>query len=376
MADVRATTFRLGIVALALFAACACARAFAGDDGLHVEGVAIAVYQKADHSRVDGTDIHGEGAGQLYLFGTLASGPGTWNIEVRGGTTPRANGVSGFYGSNGLVGETLDADGDGRIAVTQWFYEAPMGAGKLRTGLLDPTALFDGNPVANDEYTQFLADAFINNPSIGFPSYVLGASYQGTMGDHVQYELFAGSDTGLEEGRHSYADVLHVGGRRDGHRKGAFTMAELDWRSGGYLLGFGAWFDSGRVDRISSNGTTNRHGLFLLAGTQLGAGHLQASAGIANDRAQATANFVSLAYQLPLRFPERHSTFSVAVARTGASSHLPFDSRPVYQAEAYWRIPLADSFYVTPDIQYLRNPGFRPDRGGAWIGALRVGVVF
>src|SRR5699024_7036701 len=220
----------------------------AADDGnAHMEGIIAGSYQAAGESRVHGQDVNGEGTAQLYLFGTLDMGPGTWNLEVRGGTTPRSNGVTQFYGSNGLVGETTDSDGDGRIAVTQLFYALPVGNGQLRAGLLDPGAVLDTSDVANDEYTQFLAEAFINNATIGFPSFVLGAAYQGNVNQHVDYRIFAGSDSGLEEDDHSYSNVFDVGGDRGAYGKGAFTGAEIGWHANGVSLRGGVWYDSGAV---------------------------------------------------------------------------------------------------------------------------------
>src|SRR5699024_2257063 len=102
-----------------LLAACLSGGAFADDNKAHIEGIVVGTYQTASESRVNGEEVNGEGNAQLYQFGTLDMGPGAWNLEVRGGTTPRDQGVSSFYASNALAGETLDSNGDGRIAVTQ-----------------------------------------------------------------------------------------------------------------------------------------------------------------------------------------------------------------------------------------------------------------
>ncbi len=42
-------------------------------------------------------------------------------------------------------------------------------------GIIDGTAYIDGNEYANDELTQFMNDAFVNNPLAEIPSYDLGA---------------------------------------------------------------------------------------------------------------------------------------------------------------------------------------------------------
>lgn len=351
--------------------------ALADGNNASIEGIVMGTYQAASKSHVGGQDIDGEGNGELYLFGTLDMGPGTWNLEVRGSTTPRSNGVSSFYGSNASVGETTNDSGNGRIAATQFFYELAVGPGQLRAGLLDPTALLDGDDVANDEYTQFLADSFVNNPTIGFPSFVLGGAYQGQATKNIGYKLFVGSDSGLQEDDASYHNVFAIGGHRDGYRKGAFTSAELNFHANGYTAQAGAWYDTGRTDQLGRlNGDEHGYGIYALAGIPLGTGRLAARAGIANDDAQAAANFLSLAYQLPVQFSDRDTTLGVAIARTGDSDHLAFNSEPIYQLEAYWRINVAGPLYVSPDVQYVNNAGFDSDRDGVLIGGARVGVEF
>lgn len=362
-------------IGAALLMASLSTTAFAEANNAHVEGIIVGTYQAATESQVNGQDVDDEVTGQFYLYGTLDMGPGAWNLEIRGGTTPTENGVSTFYASNGLVGETLDADGDGRIAVTQLFYELPIATGQFRLGLLDPAAVLDGNDVTNDEYTQFLADAFVNNPTIAFPSFVLGAAYQGDATRTVGYKLFVSSDSGLEEGDHSYGNVFDIDGDRNGHDKGAFTAAELFWHADGYSLKGGAWYDTGKVDQLGSAGETNGYGLYALAGAPFGGGRLQARAGIANDDAQAAANFLSLAYQLPIQLANRETMLGLAIARTGASDQLA-DAEAIYQAEAYWRINVVGSFYVAPDIQYIRHAGFEASRDDVLIGGARVGVTF
>lgn len=343
-----------------------------------LEGIVVGTYQAASRSHVDGQDVHNEANGELYLMGTLDMGPGTWHMEVRGSTTPRDNGVTTFYGSNALVGETLNSSGDGRISATQLFYELPLGAGDFRVGLLDPTSLLDGNDIANDEYTQFMADAFVNNPAISFPSFVLGGAYVGQATKHIGYQLFVGSDSGLEDDDDpSYSNVFEVTGHRDGYDKGAFTAGELDWQAGGYSLQGGAWYDTGRVAAVGmDNGGERGYGVYGLAGAQLGAGRIEGRAAIANKDAQAAANFLSLAYQRPFQLSGHDTTLGVAISRTGDSSRLAYRSDPIYQAEVYWRIHAFGPLYVSPDLQYIDNADFEADNDGVVIGGARVSMAF
>lgn len=58
-----------------------------------------------------------------------------------------------FYGEvNDSAGETLDSGGHGRVAAIQFYYDwnTPFG-GTLKAGLIDPTAMLDTNPIADNE---------------------------------------------------------------------------------------------------------------------------------------------------------------------------------------------------------------------------------
>jgi hypothetical protein len=344
----------------------------------HVEGFLLGTWQGANHSRVDDQDVHDEGNLELYLLGSLKMGSGSWYMELRGSSTPRKNGVSEFYGSNALVGETINADGKGRIAATQFFYELPVGAGKFRLGMLDPTAVLDANDVADDEYTQFMADAFVNNPSIGFPSYVLAAAYQGAASERLDYKLFAGSSSGLQDPADpTYHNVVDVGGEG----KGAFAAGELDWRVQDYSIQAGLWYDSAELERLDApsdagSDTAHGYGVYTSIGGPAGPGAWSVRAGVANNTVQAAANFLSFAYELPLQLSAHATTLGVGLARGGDSSDLPFDAAPIYRAEAYWRVHLAGPAYVSLDVQYVQHAGFHANRGGAWLGGIRLGAAF
>lgn len=87
------------------------------------------------------------------------------------------------------------------------------------------------------------------------------------------------------------------------------------------------------------------------------------------------ANFVSLAYQLPLGASNLDGTLGLAVARTGASDEIA-GADPIYQTEVYWRINVAGSLYVSPDVQYIDNAGFDSHNDGVVIGGVRAAVTF
>ena len=79
--------------------------------------------------------------------------------------------VPSFCGFNGASGAARN------IYLNQFWYERKLGVDgswRARVGYLDLTSDFDQNAYANDEYTQFLSDAFINNLTFECPANSLG----------------------------------------------------------------------------------------------------------------------------------------------------------------------------------------------------------
>src|SRR3989338_8080281 len=87
-------------------------------------------------------------------------GPGLQNLPSFF-TSPNGN----TSGTNADI-ESFDND---QIHVTQFYYEHNIAAGLTASiGQLDITGYFDANEFANNERDQFLANLFVNNPTIEF----------------------------------------------------------------------------------------------------------------------------------------------------------------------------------------------------------------
>ncbi|MDH4201947.1 MAG: carbohydrate porin [Phycisphaerae bacterium] len=104
------------------------------------------------------------------------------------------HGEGGWTDSEGIDGVSVgsafgvnaDAIGNRSMDIVEFYYETAFwdNTFQLRIGKLDMTGgfecrgcpvSFDGNMYANDENTQFLNSALVNNPTIPFPDYGLGA---------------------------------------------------------------------------------------------------------------------------------------------------------------------------------------------------------
>lgn len=109
----------------------------------------------------------------------------------------------GAQGQPVYAGANADAEGNvfatsnlgggqtGAVGVAEAWYEHKFfdEMFAVRLGKIDPTAIYDANEVANDQTTQFLADVFVNNSAIRFPSYTPGMHFGMALGDFVSLSL-------------------------------------------------------------------------------------------------------------------------------------------------------------------------------------------
>ena len=92
-----------------------------------------------------------------------------------------------------LTGVNADAgDSQDEVDVSEaWWEFKPLNNDILTVtvGKLDPTAYFDANEVANDETSQFLADAFVNSIVVEWPDYTPGLRIQISPVEFVDLNL-------------------------------------------------------------------------------------------------------------------------------------------------------------------------------------------
>ncbi|MFH1336150.1 MAG: carbohydrate porin, partial [Candidatus Zixiibacteriota bacterium] len=131
------------------------------ESGIHREDVIDGTYSVDLELEVD---LNGYGRALVHLEGGQGKGVG----RKLSGFVCRGHGEAKpiFTGVNA---DALGDDGKPTIAETYW--EIPLFNKKLiaTLGKLDPKAYFDGNAVANDETTQFMADIFVNNIAMDWP---------------------------------------------------------------------------------------------------------------------------------------------------------------------------------------------------------------
>jgi hypothetical protein len=87
-----------------------------------------------------------------------------------------------------LEDDLQDINGRGRDYLLQAWYKHTFTLGEDATlgttfGIIDSTGYLDENAYANDEFTQFMNEAFVNSGGFNLPSYDAGAALELALGD-------------------------------------------------------------------------------------------------------------------------------------------------------------------------------------------------
>lgn len=341
-------------------------------EGPEFSGIAIGTFQATPRKKVAGERVKGEASAAIDLSLSIPAAGGSFELEVKGGTTPRDHGISsGLPEANTAVGESLDSKGRGRILAWQLFYQHALGPGSFALGLIDPTAWLDGNDVAADEFTQFLGRSFVHNLTIDFPSATVGAAYNAGLGQGFRLTALAVNASGIEPG---YAQAFELG--RDGN--GVFGALELQWAGAGLVANLGGWVNTRHHDDDGDGIDDERlkdaaaRGVYGNIQGSLGAGQWNLRLGWADPSVQPSAGFAGLAYAYPIG----QTVLGIGVARAFASNRIESAHKDMTQAEAYARLPLGHGFSVSPNLQYIEHSSFDPARHGELVAGLRIGWSF
>ncbi len=316
------------------------------------EGGVTVVYQHADDNRAAS-----EWTASADLFATLDTGGGEWLMYIEGSTTPKSDGVSAFYPTvNGDARSVLTEDGDGDVQVSELNYTFRLeNEASLMLGLIDPSAWLDRGRIANDENRQFLNGSFVNNATIEFPDYTLGAVYRAPgQGSRPEVTFVASGSDGIADlPDRSYQDLLDF--NEDG--RGVFVGGGANWQAGSASWRIGAWI---RTDDHAVAGsetdTEKNYGTYAVYGWQADANAFNLRAGFANSDVSVASGFFAFAYQRKLPFGQ----LGIGAAHTRISSGFRSGERDsAFDSEIYFRIPVfAGAGHVTPSIQYVEVPGF------------------
>jgi len=312
---------------------------------------------------------------------------GSFFVHLEGsrgtGIDPRY--VGSLFGVNGDADTT-----EGRmLQVSELWYEHTLGDGLLatRVGKMDSTNSFDNNAFANDECRQFLNGALVNNPTIPFPDYGLGAQAILRPGGGF-YLAVGGWDAkakGDEWGRRTV-----FGGHTEWFAAAeAGVQVELPAGREATLPGtyrVGAWHDPLRYEDLRTGRSERGASGYYLSLDQMvyrvsdkkddprGLG-LFARYGHAPERYSPVEHFWSFGAQYQGLIPSRDDdVLGVGMGALGGPARRGSPYGNETAVEAYYSIALRKGVTLTLDLQYIRHPGATVD--SSLVPGLRVHFEF
>lgn len=329
-----------------------------------VEGGVTITAQHVDDSRIDN-----EALISIDLLTTLPAGRGEWTVYVEGNSSPLADAVSSNIGeANGDAGSATNRDDKGRFQVSELHYTLPVGEASLTLGLMDTSAFLDGSEVANDETSQFLGSTLVNNPTIEFPDYTLGAAYtRELLQDTLNFTIVVASSHGLGDNPDkSYSQLLEV----DQRHKGLFAAAEIGYSLSDTYIRIGGWINTKDHSNLdgSGNGRENSSGVYTSIDGKLNEASWNLRAGLADDEVSQAQEFIGIA----LEHPFMGSTLGAGITHTGLSDKGASAGQDhTTQGELYLRYEYSDQLHISPSLQWIENSGF-DSSGGSFDNSLTV----
>ena len=302
-----------------------------------------------------------------------------------------ASSIGSFFGVNG------DAGGDEAVMLSEAWYEQNWLDGRVlfRAGKVDLSGTvlcrncpvsFDGSMYANDEKTQFLNGALVNNPTIPFPDNGLGM---------VLY-------TEPVEGFYMSAGVADAQGdaRETGFRTafhgpdnffGIFETGvapRLGGMDGAYRVGF--WYDPQRKDRLTHGVKRDDMGMYVSFDQMVckeatdapadsqGLG-LFARWGCARGDVAEITQFWSAGGQYKGLLPGRDDdVLGVGVAQGLLSDYVSPAGRATNETaiEVYYNARVCPWLNITGDVQYIIHPGAEASVDNAVVIGIRAQMKF
>ncbi|MDP6636870.1 MAG: carbohydrate porin [Phycisphaerae bacterium] len=312
---------------------------------------------------------------------------GSWGVGIDGTS------IGSIFGANG------DAAGDRFMDVMQFWYQQELFGGKLRirAGKMDITggfsckgspAGFDGNAMANDETTQFLNAALVNNPTIPFPDYGLGVA--------VYLEPFEGFyiAAGITDAQ---ADARETGFNTTFHDEDYFvsfyeTGIVTDFKSAkGPLRGTyraGMWYNGQPMAKVNGSDRSLRDkiGTYLSFDQILWKENSDTEDsqglgaffryGLSDSDVGDPRTFYSAGVQYRGLIPTRNDDVLGVGWATGVRSRQSGATGDESVIEAYYNIRIAPWLNITPSVQYISNPGGSASTDNAAVLGLRMQISF
>lgn len=272
-------------------------------------------------------------------------------------------------------GVNADAVGNDGMLVKELYYEGPVFCGNLTVmiGKIDFTSVFDASAYADDECTQFLNAALVDDPTIPFPQYSLGVvlTYDLTDSWYVMGGVADGQANSRETGfrttfhKEDYffyaletgirAELISSNGAMPGtYRVGLWNdpqpKANTDYAKAGksYRDDVGSYLscDQKLVKENADPEDSQGLGAFFRYG-------------YAPSKRNDITNFFSAGFQYQGLLDGRDDdVFAIGFAHgffaNSAASTYPEDYESVW--EVYYNAHVTPWFNLSPSLQYVTNP--------------------
>lgn len=364
------------------------------EDGIELGLGLTTIYQHNAHGGLQARDGHRmtgsvdyevifdfEAMGLVNGGTAYVLGESTWNDGIG------KDRVGTLFGVNG------DAAGDHSIVVSELWYEQTFWNGKarFRFGKIDVSLDFDANAYANDETSQFLNPALINTMNIPMPNVGLGAQlvvqpvdwmYAGIVATDAQaYGRETGFGTAFHDEDYFFCALelgfLPIWDTSRGSLPGAYR--------------FGVWYDPQPKEVFFSDLAGQRRtvplksddlGFYFNMDQMLWKENLGDEAdaqglgmffryGYANEDCNEIEHFWSIGAQYQGLIPTRdNDVLGFGFAQSILSGELRrldgVDRESVY--ELYYNAQISPWLTVTPDVQYVVNPGADEGRDSFVVG--------
>jgi len=288
------------------------------------------------------------------------------------------NGLDEKVGSFFTLNE--NAKGDEPLIIDKLFVELATSDRllKFNIGKIDLEDYFDLSLVAGCEKSQFLAYSLFHNPAIPFASKGLGVRALYEPSD------FLYAQAAVVDAR---ADKRETGFNTTFHGEDYFlTMAEVGIRTkifdraGAYR--FIGWYDPQVKPYLDGSGDSKRDDMGFAVTVNQGITEKTTAFfryGWADERVNEIEDFVSFGGQVEGPIEGRdEDVFAVGYVKAlrspkGLSSE---DKRKMQLVETYYRIRVKDNVELTPNLQFVMNPGGLKSESHATVFGVRLRVKF
>jgi hypothetical protein len=224
----------------------------------------------------------------------------------------------------------------GDVRVVEFSYRLSHHTGNWVVGFQEARGTIDTSRVANDDKTQFLGHAFVNNPTISLPGSTVGLSWQRAIGTGRR-------GIGATATRYEHS--------------GAFLAAESWWVFDRAIARIGAWQGKAEIACDEhAHESLHGHGLYssIDGQTTLLQWNLRAGWG---RHSEVPVSFIGLAVELPLA----NATLGLALGQGRVVAHK--EAAREWHAEMYYRYSLPGGLTILPGLQLTdrQDDGSGPD---------------